>query len=203
MQQFHNKKVMSHQSQYYFCVTYENSDIDCSSYMSTGKKVPPAHAQQVFNDLQCWLCIGGSDYLPRHSWPSPPIFQSIAICFLSVSHHFWCPFPSSLQESFVYLKVSFSPKIQIKVSFSMKIQIKLIHKSLTSLFLFYAMALPLVGWRWRWRWLMPLPLVGWRWQCPWRLPLQCWQSKRLQCLFHSMGGGCGGGPKGVAQATCD
>ncbi len=40
---------MSHQSQYYFCVTYKNSDIDRSSCMSTGKKVPPAHAQQVFN----------------------------------------------------------------------------------------------------------------------------------------------------------
>ncbi len=48
MQQFHNAKVMSHQSQYYFCVTYKNSDIDHSSCMSTGKKVPPAHAQRVF-----------------------------------------------------------------------------------------------------------------------------------------------------------
>jgi hypothetical protein len=37
MQQFYNAKVMSHQSQYYFCVTYENSDIDCSSCMSTGR----------------------------------------------------------------------------------------------------------------------------------------------------------------------
>ncbi len=48
MQQFHNAKVMSHQSQYDFCVTCENSDIDRNSCMSTGKKVPPAHVQQVF-----------------------------------------------------------------------------------------------------------------------------------------------------------
>jgi hypothetical protein len=116
----------------------------------------------------------GSDYLPRHSWPSPPIFRSIAF-FLSVSCHFWCPFPYFLRKSFVCLKVSFSTKIQIKVSFSTKIQIKLICYSLTSLFSFYAMALPLDVWRWRWP--MPLPLVGWWWWCPWQPPLQCWRSK--------------------------
>jgi hypothetical protein len=71
-----------------------------------------------------WSCR--SNYLPRHSWPSPPIFGSIAIFFLSVSRHFWCPFPYFLQESVVCLKVSFSTKIQIKVSFLTKIQIKLI-----------------------------------------------------------------------------
>ncbi len=27
--------------------------------------------------------------------------------------------------------------------------------------------------------------------------------ERLRCLFRLMGGGCGGGPKGVAQASCD
>ncbi len=50
---------------------------------------------------------------------------------------------------------------------------------------------------------VPLPLVGLRWRCPWQPPLQCWRSKRLRCIFGSMGGGCGGGPKGVAQASCD
>jgi hypothetical protein len=48
MWQFHNAKVMSHQSQYYFCVTDKNSDIDRSSCLSTGKKVPPAHTQRVY-----------------------------------------------------------------------------------------------------------------------------------------------------------
>jgi hypothetical protein len=38
----------------------------------------------------------------------------------------------------------------LKVSFLTKIQIKQICYISTSLFSFYAMALPLDGWRWRW-----------------------------------------------------
>jgi hypothetical protein len=56
----------------------------------------------------------GSYYLPRHSWPSPPIFVPIAIFCLALSHHSGFLFPCIVQESFVCLKVSFSTKIEIK-----------------------------------------------------------------------------------------
>ncbi len=55
-----------------------------------------------------------------------PFFDLSPFFFLSVSCHFWYPFPYFLRESFICLKVSFSTKIQIKISFLTKIQIKLI-----------------------------------------------------------------------------
>ncbi len=44
--------------------------------------------------------------IPGHH---PPFFN-LSPFFLSVSRHFWCPFPYFLQESFVCLIVSFSTK---------------------------------------------------------------------------------------------
>jgi hypothetical protein len=44
-----------------------------------------------------------------------PYFSIYRHFFLSVSRHFWCPFPYFLRESLVCSKVSFSTKIQIKL----------------------------------------------------------------------------------------
>ncbi len=52
----------------------------------------------------------GSYYLPRHSWPSPPIFLSIAIFCLAFSQHSGFLFLCFGWESLVCLKVSFLTK---------------------------------------------------------------------------------------------
>ncbi len=53
----------------------------------------------------------GSYHLPRHFWPSAPIFLPIAIFCLALSSHSGFLFPCFVRESFVCLKVSFLTKI--------------------------------------------------------------------------------------------
>ncbi len=131
----------------------------------------------------------------------PPFFDLSPFFFSLSPGIFGSPFHIfSDKVSFAWKSLS-RQKFESKSLSRQKIKSNLFIIPPPYIFHFYAMALPLDGWQWRWP--MPLPLVGWHWRCQWQLLLQCWRSKRLRCLFRSMGGGCGGSPKGVALSSCD
>ncbi len=120
----------------------------------------------------------GSYYLSRHSWPSPPIFLSIAIflsCFLPP---FW-----------VSLSVFCARKLHLLKSLFLNKNLNQIDSLIPTLIIF------ILRWRWWWQW---RPQVFcWRSKRAWRLP---------HWMGGGGGGGCkccAGGPKGIALASFD
>ncbi len=115
-------------------------------------------------------------YLSRHSWPSPPIFLSIAIflsCFLPP---FW-----------ISLSVFCARKLRLLKSLFLDKKLNRIASLIPTLIIF------MLRWQWRWR-----PQVFfWRSKRAQRL---------LHWMGGGGGGGrecCAGGPKGIALASFD
>ncbi len=119
---------------------------------------------------------GGSYYLPRHSWPSPPIFLSIAI-FLSC---FLLPF-------WVSLSVFCARKLHLLKSLFLDKNLNWIDLSIPTLIIF------ILWWRWQWR---PQDFCWWSNRA----------QRLLHWMGGGGGGGCeccAGSPKGIALASFD
>ncbi len=120
-------------------------------------------------------CLG-SHYLPMHSWPSPPIFLSIAI-FLSC---FVLPF-------WVSLSVFCARKLCLLKSLFLDKNLNRIDSLIPTLIIF------ILRWQWWWQW-RPQDFC-------WRSN----RAQRLLHWMGGGGGGgpkfCAGGPKGIALAS--
>jgi hypothetical protein len=95
----------------------------------------------------------GSDYLPRHFWPSPSIFPFIAIFFCLCVPPFLVPLSVFFAQKFCLHESLFLDKKLNQSCFLDKISNQIDSLILYLIVFIYAIALPLGGWQGRW--LMP------------------------------------------------